>query len=1278
MKTFTRILDKLGFVLATCIVFAALLVSITRLLTPVLMEHRADFEKFVSAQAGRPVLIREINIRWHGYQPQISLEGITILDLLQQTPTLKMDRLEVDFNIWRTIWTRKIFIQSLTVSGIDLTVHHQDKGHFEVANLGAVNMQDTATGNSVQADLIFNWVFSQPRLALKDIEVHYIPEHYPPRSITLKSLALRNSPTHHVIDGSATLNQEMPVNVDVHLGWDGDIRKLPEANGHVYLYFEGLSLPQWFGKLSWKGLQITQGLASTKLWVRWNNNHIYKMQSAFEVYNLELYSSVTKNAQMINRISGNLGWKIANNVQTFAGDEIYLDLPAHLWPATNFNVQATGDADDNLTLNNVKFNYADIADVKHFILMTSLLSDEQRKQLLQLGGEGEVTNFQAQLPADLKDVQHLSVSGTVQKFNIDAWQQFPAIKNFSGSGSWNGKEGSITLTSNKTSFNASHYFDGTIALANLTGDIKLSRDDAGTLTVNTKNLHIANADLVADVIADGSIPQNDSATVNINAKYAINNLAKLASYLPAKIMDPDLVVWLKNAFVSGQINAGTAVIQGNMKDFPFTANNGKFLVDSQIKDLDFNYGPHWPHLTHVNGELIFAGSAMKAEIHSATLLNIPVQDVHGEIPYIGDLGPQIVNVNTTINTDLANGLLYIRQSPLQKTIGKDFNGVVLTGPMQLKLSLSIPAKKPETATVLGTITTTSASMGLPAWKLIIDKLAGAVTFTEKSLTASNMQSEIFAAPATINITTADKSGQINIALASNISVNTLENWLNLSFNNIVQGATDYQVQLLLSPPSVHGADQLLINSNLQGVDINLPAPYAKKAVDPTVFQAAIDLNESKYVKIKLTYAKLLSAALSLQKDNQQLTLYGGEIKLGSNAANWQTAPGVLVSGQTSELDVATWEKYFDSFNNHDKNKPQNNFKLLRGIDLSANVLRVMNVSLHNAHVNASMNNTAWDVQMSSNEIGGSLTVPFNLEGATITGHLDHLTLDSKMAASKTARIDPRTLPAMVFTIDNASFDEMKFGHVNLNLQPFGNGIEFKELNINEPGLQLTATGQWTSGGTRLQGTVNTPRISEVLKDWGFNSANLIADSANFNFNLAWPGPPYAPSLGALGGTLNVKFGEGKIINLSDSTNSKIGLGKLLNIFSLSSIPRHLSFNSKDSTAGFNFDSMTGDFTFRNGSAYTENMRIEGPVAAIAIKGRIGLVAKDLDLHMGVNAHVTGSLPLVAAFAGGPIVGVATLVVDKVVTSQMSKVTSYDYTVTNSWANPVWQKASGGR
>jgi uncharacterized protein (TIGR02099 family) len=1288
-KAVSNILDKLGFILAACVIFAALLVSIARLLTPVLMEHRADFEKLASDQLGRPVMIREIQIRWHGYEPEVSLEGITILDPETQAPRLAMERLEVDFNIWRSLWLRKAFIQSLTVTGIDLTINHLGGGQFEVGKLGAINMRDRTTGQAVHADLIFNWIFTQPLLALKDIHVHYIPAHFPERSITLKMLLLKNSPTHHVLDGSGTLNQELPVKLDIHLGWDGDIRKLPEANGEVYLYFEGLSLPQWFSKYIWNGLQITQGLASTKLWMSWNHGEVYKVQNTFEIYNLSLYSNVTKNAEIINRISGNVGWKIDGNKQVFAGDGIYIDLPNHLWPATAFTVNATTNAAGDLVLNGVNFTYLDIADATRFAILTSLLPDATRQTLAGLNLKGEIQDFKTTLPAtlilptSLADLSGWVLSGKIQNFNMNAWKDIPEITHFSGGINWKDSSGNITLNSTQTVVNLTNYFNAPLNLANLTGTIKLARASDGTFTINTSNLHLDNADLTADIKTTLSLPTNDTPTVDINAKYSVINAAHLAAYIPEKILDPDLGKWLNNAFVSGNISDGIVTIQGNLKDFPFVPPAaGKFLVTGQVNDLDFNFAPDWPHLTHTNGVLTFAGSSMVAAVSSAQLLNVPIKNIRGEIPYLGPDAPQIINVDGgTINCDLSDGLSFIRQSPLQKTIGKDLAAMTLNGPMQLKLTLSIPAKKPENATVLGVVTTTNAVLALPTWKIKLDKLTGAFTFTEDSLTASNMGAELFGVPAVLGIDTikadAKQSNQVRVNLASSLSVDTLQNWLNLDFNNIIQGSMAYQIQILLSAANnTHANDQLILSSNLQGMALNVPAPYGKKAPEQKDFQVIVDLVDTKLLKIKFLYAKMLSAALSFQKDNQQLKLYGGEVKLGTDTAAWQTSPGILLSGQVPQLDVGVWRDYFATFPGVNKTNARANFKLLRGIDLSANLLNVMNVQLHKTRVQASINNSAWNIKINSDEIGGELTLPFNTNENMITGHFDHLTLSSKMAAQRANNLDPREVPAMQLEIDDVRYDDMKFGHVNLNLQPDNSGLLIKELNVNEPLLQITSAGSWTRGGTQIQGTMTTSHMSDALQAWGFNSSNLIATTANANFNLRWSSPPYAIKLQQLNGSLALKFGDGKIINLSESTNSKIGLGRLLNIFSLSSIPRRLSGNFKDLSEGFNFDSVNGDFTFQNGNAETENMRIEGPIASVSIKGRIGLAAKDLNLRMGVTAHVTGSLPLVAAFAGGPVVGIATLMVDKVVTQGMSSVTTYNYNVTGSWANPVWQKSGG--
>jgi uncharacterized protein YhdP len=105
--------------------------------------------------------------------------------------------------------------------------------------------------------------------------------------------------------------------------------------------------------------------------------------------------------------------------------------------------------------------------------------------------------------------------------------------------------------------------------------------------------------------------------------------------------------------------------------------------------------------------------------------------------------------------------------------------------------------------------------------------------------------------------------------------------------------------------------------------------------------------------------------------------------------------------------------------------------------------------------------------------------------------------------------------------------------------------------------------------------------------------------------------------------------------------------------------------------------MVSNFTFKNGNAYIEKMKFEGPVAGVNLRGRIGISAKDFDMQLGVTPHVTGSLPIVAAIAGGPvvgpIVGVATWLVERAVARAVSKSVTYSYAITGPWNNPVWAK-----
>src|SRR5690606_7541496 len=102
---------------------------------------------------------------------------------------------------------------------------------------------------------------------------------------------------------------------------------------------------------------------------------------------------------------------------------------------------------------------------------------------------------------------------------------------------------------------------------------------------------------------------------------------------------------------------------------------------------------------------------------------------------------------------------------------------------------------------------------------------------------------------------------------------------------------------------------------------------------------------------------------------------------------------------------------------------------------------------------------------------------------------------------------------------------------------------------------------------------------------------FISSTGSVEFNLDWASPPSALALNTLSGDASLNMGKGRIVEVNQSSNAKMDLGRLLNLFSLQSIPRRLSFDFSDVfQKGYSFDSLRGDFTFKRGNAITNNMR----------------------------------------------------------------------------------------
>jgi len=1269
---------KISYAIAILVLIAAIIVVMSRLLTPVLDKHRAEIETWASAMLDLPVTIKKVHFSWYQYQPEISLDQVVIHRKDNQATLLNIQAIRIFISIPKSLWHFKVIPSSIMLSGADVTVIQKPTGDYALQELPSAPDQ-TQPNNQAQMTNVLNWVMQLPRLVLNNIDVHFINAAGVKHFITLDNLRLENSSgENHAILGKVILHQVLPTELNFTAKWQGQALSLDKINADIYLFASHVSIPQWLQNKSWQGWQINSGIANTKCWGEWRQGAFQKIQCNFETYGLNLVSTTDKSSHPISRLSGNIGWKREGQAQIFAGDDIFIDLPDHLWPATHFYVALKPDTTGQLKPSVINLGYVDLADVKTFLFSSPpLLPNDYHQWLVDTQLQGEVQNAAVTILSYPMDINHLSLTGDFSQLGFKPWKNLPGFANLTGSVKWDGSEGDLTLHGNQTVVTYNTIFANPLRVEQLTGDIVWQLNQNKNWLIKLDSVQMLDDNLALMAQGTLTVPtNNDPITVDLQSHFTLQNASQVTRYLPLKVFDAGLVTWLNHAFLSGNIDSGKATLRGALKDFPFEEEGqaekktGQFLISANVRNLNLNFAPTWPLLKNITAALIFQGRQMRIAATHAEIEGITIPHVDAAIPYLGAAKPAILTVQSdAITTDFAQGLHFIQASPLDKTIGKLFTGTKLTGPVSLTLGLTIPLDHPDTTAVLGNLNFKNAELNLVPWKLVLSQLQGQLQFTEKSTTADNIRGELFKKPVQLKLSTIENASHASIiraTLTNILSINDIEQWLKLPLSPTATGAAHVTTNVDFAtdaPIEIH------LTSDLVGIALQLPDDYAKPANMARSFSSDITIQSHAPLKVRLNYADLLGAALILENKNDKLNLTAADLHLGKGEASWPANDGLYVTGN---LDTLSWEK----IKNYQSKSSTSSFTSLplRTIDLQIQKLVLPGQSLTAARVQLTPMTNGWNMSLSSQEAMGQLQIPNKwTPNSIITGKFQKLNFTFNASSAAVNEFELKSVPALSITADDVTYNKMPLGGVTLKTVPSNTGMTIQSLNIGSPRIDLKSNGELTQTMTHIHGNASSSNVSNLLSSLGFDVHNIVAGKGKLTFDLTWGAPIYALSLASLSGNASIHLGQGRIVELSQTSGAKMDLGRMLSIFSLQTIPRRLNFDFSDVfQKGYSFDLFKGDIKLENGNAFTNDTLFDGPVARVAISGRIGLAAKDYDLTLSVTPYVTSSIPVAATLlTGQPVIGIAAWAVDKVISSGVSNATTYFYVVRGPWSNPTW-------
>lgn len=465
-----------------------------------------------------------------------------------------------------------------------------------------------------------------------------------------------------------------------------------------------------------------------------------------------------------------------------------------------------------------------------------------------------------------------------------------------------------------------------------------------------------------------------------------------------------------------------------------------------------------------------------------------------------------------------------------------------------------------------------------------------------------------------------------------------------------------------------------LNSDLKGVGIDLPPPFGKSSSDSLPFNVRMTrAHPAASPVLSGNLDSLLGFSVAIPfGENEEIKRVA--IKVGSSDS--PPPPGntaIELSGDLVSLDIDAWKKTMKA---HPTAVPSKGAAIEGDppVHFDMNILKASlgRYRLGSHHVIGQYSSAGLKFDAAGPNITG--TLDWSNEGpGHINAKLDQLILrsDPLTLLGKPLAVDPsedpRLLPILDLTANKVDFDQRQMGRVEMHAEPDVGGWKISKLTMTQAHGVLQAQGNWTlrAGQTRtsMSGEMKSQDTGLLLQDLGYPKA-LARGKTSLRAQLDWPGDPGDFVVTNLNGSMDLDCQSGQFLTVEP------GVGRLIGLLSLQSLPRRITLDFRDIfSEGFAFDSLSGHIEVKQGVLSTRNLEMKGPAASIAISGKASVNNETADLDVKVSPAVGNSVSLASTLVGGPVVGAATYLLQRLLSNPIDQLLTYNYQVTGNWDDP---------
>ncbi len=1248
-----------------------------RLLVRQLPSYQDDIQAWVTAELGLELDYTRLDAAWGWRGPELAFSDVRVRTAGDPAPFLTARGASVGLSafdlLFRLATGRDLSADRLTFEGTELTLVRTEEGEYRLqgapqAARAPVTVQvppdiDVLVRDSnvlyLDAARSIAWSFQDVAGSLRRVD----------DVLTLQASA---RPPSEFADRIEVAAQAFVADTQVGAEFTGNWR-LSAALDEVDLAAAASLFPP-------SAVAPQAGHGDVSIWLEWQSGELASGTAELALVDVALQSPLDGGGSRFERIALSGDWQRASDAWRFALRDVAVTRAGRAWPES-----ATVDIDVE--------HGAD--GVEHFALVSSFLRLEDltpffaplpESRLLEswfaLAPRGDLRGVDIGLTRAPDESIEYTVAAEFAGLGVATLEDSPGVTGLTGQVRADSRTGRLELASEDATLDWPALFRGVLDVPELRGTV-VWRAGQDAVRVVSDDLLVRTPAAALRSNLELTLPADDgSPRLDLRTDVSGFDIAAVSPYLPANKMPPTVVAWLDSALRGGRATGGEVTFVGPVRAFPFDGGEGEFRATVDVEDGELAFVSDWPLAQELDGTVEFVNARFSARGSGRSLGNRTADLRVG----IADLRQGIFTLQTNTIGGLDQVLAYLNDAPLIASfLGQDFARLEApSGTGAVNVDLVLPLRDKEAFQLKAGLDIIDGELSYRGFGPHVTEIQGSLTLADNALRGTGIEAIFLDGPVTANVAPANLPGyRARIDVAGEVAIDAVANAFNLPYGELLAGQTAWQGSLLL--PAVAGPQSLppkvTVASNLSGVAMRFPDPFAKPPGEPM----NLELNMT-FPNGALAMDGYLGATRRFVLDfdatpsgAQAFQFRRAALQFGGALAEFRAERGVTLHGTLPHLSVDEWLALPTSDGADDGAGGGEWSGAFAGAELDVAEFAGFGQQLGSTRLNARRRTDDWQFDLDSDAIAGTLLVPLDLSGdPQVVAVMRRLYLNAGGGTGQGSGggglgdLDPRELPGLQLHADEFGVGQRQIGRLDAEILSDPLGLRLVSFESATNSFTAQGSGGWFVGDqgatTRFAVSINSTNVGEMLEQIGV-ARFVEAATAEVTASVYWPGAPSGAWLEHIGGDLALRAEKGSLVDVEPGT-----AGRAAGLLSISALPRRLALDFRDVfNRGLVFDDITADFVIVDGNAFTDNLKLTGPVAEVGLIGRTGLRDRDYRQQAIVTAEPGKVLPTVGALLAGPQVAAALLIFTRIFKKPLGGIGRASYCVTGSWSEPTVER-----